>query len=196
MSACSRSATAIITPLRAGLILGPYEDVGRLPWWLRRLARGGRVLAPGPPTRPLQYLDGRDLANWMLLVAHRRSGGIYNTISRPGYATMGSLLEAARTVTGSTAELVWAGPDVVESAQLSEWTELPIWTSPTGDLAGLHAGDVTAAYRAGLSCRPVWQTVADTWNWLLAEGEPARPAGHPPVGHDPERERAVLDRIT
>ncbi|MDX2650351.1 reductase, partial [Streptomyces sp. PA03-1a] len=32
---------------RAGLILGPYENIGRLPWWLTRVARGGPVLAPG-----------------------------------------------------------------------------------------------------------------------------------------------------
>lgn len=181
---------------RAGLILGPYETVGRLPWWLRRMERGGQVLAPGPATRPLQYIDARDLAAWMLAAADRRLGGIFNTVSRPGHATMSSLLEAARSATKSDAELVWVKPEVIESAGIAAWTELPIWAPPTGELAGLHDGDVSAAYREGLHCRPVEETVADTWDWLTREGDPVPPAHYPSVGLDPNRERSVLDRHT
>jgi nucleoside-diphosphate-sugar epimerase len=180
---------------RAGLILGPYEIVGRLPWWLHRIERGGQVLAPGPATRPLQYIDARDLAAWMLAAADRGLGGIFNTVSRPGHATMSSLLEAARSATRSDAKLVWAEPDVIESAGIAAWTELPIWAPPTGELAGLHDGDVSAAYREGLYCRPVAETVADTWDWLMREGDPIPPVRYPPVGLDRDRERAVLDRL-
>src|SRR6266536_4205731 len=60
---------------RAGLILGPGEDVGRLPWWLHRIARGGPVLAPGPADLPLQYIDVRDLANWLLDQPQRGTAG-------------------------------------------------------------------------------------------------------------------------
>ncbi len=86
---------------RAGLILGPYEIVGRMPWWLGRIERGGDVLAPGPPDRPLQFIDCRDLAAWMLSAADRGLGGAFNTVSQPGHATMASLLDAAISVTGS-----------------------------------------------------------------------------------------------
>ncbi len=177
---------------RAGLILGPYERVGRLPWWLRRIERGGDVLAPGPADLPLQYIDGRDLARWLLHAADEGISGAFNTVSRPGHATMAELLEAAVEVTGSRARLVWAPPEVIEAAGISPWTELPVWVPPDSELAGLHAGDVTAAYATGLGCRPVRETVADTWAWLQAEGDPeilARP-GQP--GLDPEREREVL----
>lgn len=85
---------------RAGLILGPYERVGRLPWWLRRVERAGRVLCPGPPTRPLQYIDGRDLAEWILVMAEQSLGGTFNTVSVPGHTTMGELLTAAASVVG------------------------------------------------------------------------------------------------
>ncbi|WP_202977856.1 NAD-dependent epimerase/dehydratase family protein [Nocardioides daphniae] len=44
---------------RAGLILGPHEDIGRLPWWLGRIAAGGEVVAPGRPDRPLQSVRRR-----------------------------------------------------------------------------------------------------------------------------------------
>jgi 2'-hydroxyisoflavone reductase len=174
---------------RAGLILGPYERVGRMPWWLRRIERGGDVLAPGPRDLPLQYIDCRDLASWLLLAADRGLGGAFNAVSRPGHATMGSLLEAAVAATGSDARLVWVSPEVIAAAGIEPWTELPIWAPPDGEMAGLHTGDVTAAYAAGLACRPVGQTVADTWKWLLAEGDPEPRPGQ---GLSPERERAVL----
>jgi nucleoside-diphosphate-sugar epimerase len=157
---------------RAGLILGPYERVGRLPWWLRRLERGGAVLAPGPQDRPLQYIDGRDLAEWILAATAQGVGGVFNTVSRPGHTTTGELLGVAREVTGSRARLVWVPAATVTAAGVSPWTELPIWVPPDGELAGLHSGDVSAAYGVGLRCRPVTETVSDTWKWLQAEGDP------------------------
>ena len=177
---------------RAGLILGPYEAVGRLPWWLRRIERGGDVLAPGPPDRPLQYIDCRDLAGWLLHAADTGICGAFNTVSQPGHATMASLLAAVVDATGSAARLVWVPAEVIEAAGIEPWIELPIWLPPDGAGAGLHAGDVSAVYQAGLSCRPVAQTVADTWAWLQREGDPRPAPGRPVHGLDPEREQAVL----
>ena len=176
---------------RAGLILGPYERVGRLPWWLRRVQRGGRVLAPGPADRPLQFIDGRDLAQWMLSAADKEVGGVFNTVSRPGHATMGELLDTCRAVTASGAELVWTPPEGIAKANIAPWTELPLWVPPDGDLAGLHAGDVSAALKHGLDCRPVADTVADTWAWLQAEGDPPS-LSDGSVGLDAQRETQVL----
>ncbi len=158
---------------RPGLVLGPYERVGRLPFWLNRIKRGGRVPCPGPPDQPLQYIDARDLAHWVLDAAGRSVAGAFNTVSRRGHTTMGELLEQCRTVTGSDAKLVWVSPQAVDAAGVAPWTELPIWLPPTGEYAGLHDGDVSAAYAAGLTCRPVAETVSDTWAWLQAEGLPA-----------------------
>jgi len=179
---------------RAGLILGPYEHVGRLPWWLRRLQRGGRVLAPGPKDRPLQYIDGRDLAAWLIDAAEHRLGGVFNAVSQPGHTTMGELLDATRVATGGRAELVWVPTEVIEQAGLAAWTELPIWVPPDGDLAGLHAADVSAAFAHGLWCRPVGETVADTWAWMEAEGDPAS-LSDGSVGLEPAREIEVLATV-
>jgi nucleoside-diphosphate-sugar epimerase len=179
---------------RAGLILGPYERVGRLPWWLRRLQRAGRVLCPGPPIRPLQYIDGRDLAEWILAMAEQRLGGPFNTVSVPGHTTMGELLETALHVVGASAELIWVTPSVIEQAGITPWTELPIWVPPDGERAGLHAGDVSAAHARGLRCRPVADTVTDTWSWLQAEGDPTS-LSNGTIGLPPEREAYVLSAI-
>jgi len=177
---------------RAGLILGPYELVGRMPWWLRRIERGGEVLAPGPRDMPIQYIDGRDLAAWMLHAADEKISGAFNAVSRPGHATMESLLNATVSAVGSDARLVWVDPEVVEAAGIEGWTELPVWVPPYGEAASLHDGDVSAIYAAGLTCRPVTETVADTWRWLRAEGDPPPPQGRPAHGLDPDREREVL----
>ena len=180
---------------RAGLVLGPYEVVGRLPWWLDRIAAGGRVPAPGPTDRPLQYLDARDLAAWLLRGAADGITGVFNTVSRPGHTTIGDLLGACVSVTGSGAELVWVGPDAVAAAGVSGWTDLPIWVPPTGELAGLHDCDVSAAHDAGLRCRPMEETVADTWAWLQREGRPEPPHDRGgDLGLSEDQERQLLAR--
>ncbi|HWE55246.1 MAG TPA: NAD-dependent epimerase/dehydratase family protein [Acidimicrobiales bacterium] len=176
---------------RAGLILGPYELIGRLPWWLRRLERGGPVLCPGPPGRALQYIDGRDLASWMLDMAAAGRGGVFDTVSRAGHTTMGALLETANRVTGGRAELVWVTPDLVEAQGISPWTELPIWLPPEGEAAGLHAGNTNKVHKAGMVCRPIADTVESTWRWLETEGDPpSLEEGR--VGYSAAREQAAL----
>jgi nucleoside-diphosphate-sugar epimerase len=181
------------TFLRAGLILGPHEDVHRLPYWLLRLARGGDVLAPGPADQPLQFVDARDLAAFTLDAAAAGRGGAYNMVARRGHATMRSLLEAARAATGADARLVWAEPELIAEQGIEPWTELPLWLPPGHEAAGLLAIDVEKAYAAGLRPRPAEETVRDTWAWLSALGAaPPVRKDLPPVGLDPERERAAL----
>jgi 2'-hydroxyisoflavone reductase len=180
--------------VRAGLILGPYENVGRLPWWLTRIARGGPVLAPGPRDLPLQYVDVRDLAAWVLGAVGQELSGPYNLMSEQGHATMGELLEACARVTGSDAELRWTAPEFVLGAGIEPWTELPVWVPPGTDMHdALHAADVSRAVAAGLSCRPVAETVADTWSWLTSIGgvAPQRP-DRTRKGLDPESEAKAL----
>jgi nucleoside-diphosphate-sugar epimerase len=179
--------------VRAGLILGPYENIGRLPWWLERIARGGPVLAPGPRDLPLQYVDARDLAAWTLDAAEAGLGGPHNLVSPPGHTTTARLLEACAAVTGSDAELRWTDPRVILDAGVQPWTELPVWVPPGELYDTLHRGDVSRALATGLRCRPVTETVADTWAWLrtLEGGAPQRP-DRPRVGLDPEVEARLL----
>ncbi|MGR6970021.1 SDR family oxidoreductase [Streptomyces cynarae] len=180
--------------VRAGLILGPYENVGRLPWWLTRIARGGPVLAPGPRELPLQYVDVRDMAEWILGAAAQELSGPFNVISPQGHATMGELLDACVDVTGAAAELRWTGPEVILDAGIEPWTQLPVWVPPGSDMHdSLHSADVSRALATGLSCRSVGETVADTWSWLRDVGgtAPMRP-DRTSKGLDPAVEARVL----
>ncbi|MFJ2026135.1 NAD-dependent epimerase/dehydratase family protein [Streptomyces sp. NPDC087897] len=178
---------------RAGLIIGPGENIGRLPWWLSRIARGGPVIAPGSPATELQYIDARDVARWMLDAGVRGLHGAYNTVSRPGHTTMGELLAACVAVTGSDAELRWTDAETLLAAGVEPWSDLPVWLPPGELYDTLHRGDHTKAYAAGLRCRPVEETVADTWSWLCALGgtAPRRP-DRPAVGLAPALEAKLL----
>ena len=178
---------------RAGLILGPRENIGRLPWWLTRIARGGPVLAPGPRELSLQYIDARDLAGWVLDAAARGLGGPFNVVGPPGHTTMGELLETCVKVTGGAAELRWTGPERIAAAGVEPWTQLPVWLPPGELYDTLHRGDVSRALAEGLRCRPVAETVADTWAWLQGVGgrAPQRP-DRPVVGLDAGTEAEVL----
>jgi 2'-hydroxyisoflavone reductase len=181
---------------RAGLILGPYEDVGRLPWWLRRLHRGGPTLAPGPRDLPLQYVDARDLAAFLLHAAAGGLTGAYNLVSPSGHTTIGELLEVAAEVTGGHAQLCWLDPQTVLAAGIEPWTQLPVWLPPGADHAFMHGGDVSRAHTAGLRNRPVRETVADTWAWLASLSDtPPQRTDRPPVGLDPAVEAKVLAEV-
>ena len=176
--------------LRAGLIIGPRENIGRLPWWLNRIARGGAVVAPGPADAAIQYVDARDLAAFGLDTA---ATGPLNVVSPPDVTTMHDLLEACVAVTDSDAELRWFTPARLEAAGVEPWTELPVWIPPGADSDGMHRGDVSKALAAGLAIRPLRETVADTWEWLRSIGgvAPQRP-DRVPVGLPVEKENALL----
>ncbi|TMR00424.1 NAD-dependent epimerase/dehydratase family protein [Actinomadura soli] len=181
--------------VRAGLILGPYENIGRLPWWLNRIAKGGKVLAPGPRDAGLQYIDVRDLAAWTLDAIEQGLGGPFDLVSPPDHTTMQELLEACIHTTDSDAELVWTPPETILEAGIEPWMDLPIWLPPGEDYDTLHRGNVAKALSTGLRCRTVQETVADTWEWLQSIGgrAPQRP-DRPTVGLDAETEAKVLCR--
>lgn len=176
---------------RAGLVLGPHENVGRLPFWLDRVARGGRVPVPGPPDLPIQLLDARDLAAWLRRCAVGGTAGAFNVVSPPGRVTMGDVIASCVRATRSDARLVWLTPQQVESAGVEPWTELPLWLPPGHEAAGLHDCDVSAALAAGFTSRPVDETVADTWVWIRREGMPAGTA-RGGRGYDDEAARRLL----
>ncbi|WP_181019964.1 NAD-dependent epimerase/dehydratase family protein [Nonomuraea typhae] len=182
---------------RAGMILGPYENVGRIPWWLRRLEKGGRVLAPDPRDTPLQYLDVRDMADWLVGSAERRLGGSYIVTGRPDDITVEELLTTAMEVTGSTAELVWTPYDVLAGEGLGLGRELSMYMPDGSRPVGINDADTSAVFDAGLTVRPLRDTLADTWAWLQAEGDPPpHPLGTDPSNWtDPVAEQRLLARL-
>jgi 2'-hydroxyisoflavone reductase len=180
---------------RAGLIIGPHENVGRLPWWLTRIARGGEVLAPGDPDVPMQLVDARDLAAFMLDCAQAGTGGTVNATGPRGNATMGGWLEDCVAATGSGATLTWVPDDLLLEHGVEPWTELPLWMPPGQGADHAWDAETAQAERLGMRSRPVGDTVRDTWDWLRAAG--AMPDQPPrryldPHGIDPDKEVGIL----
>jgi nucleoside-diphosphate-sugar epimerase len=176
--------------LRPGVLLGPYENVGRLPWWLTRIARGGQVLAPGPADRPIQPIDARDVSGFLLDRLEAGDANLFNLAAPQEHATLGSLLNACIQATGSDAELVWVDPDFLLVHGVGQWTELPLWRT----YPGTWAVDTGRAEAVGLRCRPIADTVRDTWAWLHAGGQPigGEEGRWDEHGIDAEKERRVL----
>ena len=81
--------------VRPGLIVGPHDPTDRFTYWPRRAERGGPVLAPAPPDQPLQMVDVRDLAGWMLRLVESGRTGVFNATSPPG-ASAASSCSASR----------------------------------------------------------------------------------------------------
>lgn len=172
--------------LRAGLIVGLHDGVGRLPWWLDRVARGGPVLAPGDPDGELRLIDARDIAAFALL----RPAGTFEVTGPARQITRRQLFEELREVTRSDAEFHWVPDEYLAEAGVEGWTEVPLWI-PAKEAPGLFAHDTRPADAAGLACRSVRDTLHDVWQWMTELPGGWRPAERTP-GLAPERERELL----
>lgn len=177
----------------AGLILGPHENAGRLTWWLKRIARGGDVLAPGDPNRRIGPIDARDIALFGLRCIENGSYGAFATAGPASADTMADMLEACVRETGSGARLRWADDEFLVAHNIDQWTGLPAWSVEGGAAAAVWDVHSERAIEAGLSCRPIAETVRDTWAWLRdvegLEDEDGRIKGH---GTAPKVEAAAL----
>jgi 2'-hydroxyisoflavone reductase len=181
---------------RPGLILGPFEDIGRLPWWLDRASRGGRMLAPGRPERPIQYVDARDLAAWVLDGLEDGLSGAVDLVCPSGHTTTQTLLDAVVAETGGVAQLVWVDEERVLASGAEPWTQLPCWLPEVGADAGLFEGDTARAIETGLRSRPVEETVRDTWAWVQSAGMPLQRPDRPVHGLPHELEERLLASVS
>jgi nucleoside-diphosphate-sugar epimerase len=199
-AAAERAAEAAmpgrVLHLRAGVIVGPHENIGRLPYWLRRMRQGGDVLAPEPRRAPIQLIDARDLARWVLAMASDCRAGVFNAVAPPGLLTWEELLELCRAVVNPHARLCWVDGERVAAALADPWSELPLWPAPVADAAAVYAIAADRAREAGLKIRPPAATVGETWAWLREGGEQAGWRSELRAsGLDPELERRLLAEL-
>ena len=187
---CERAAEGAmpgrVLVVRPGMIVGPHDYTDRFPYWCRRVAAGGEVLAPGNPGRQVQLIDARDLASWTIRMAEERQSGAYNATGPESRLTMRTMLEGVRAAVGSDARFTWVPEEFLLEAGVEPWTELPFWVPE--EMAGILAADVGKAVGAGLAFRPLADTVRDTLAWdARRNGPPEIEAGMPR-----EREGKVL----
>lgn len=134
--------------VRPGLIAGLHDPTGRFTYWARRLVRGGEVLAPGPPERRVQFVDVRDLGDWIVSALERELSGTFNATNEG--VPWGDLL--------ARADVTWVSDEFLREHGVGPWLELPLWL-PDPASAGMHETDVSRAVAAGLRFRPPEETL-------------------------------------
>lgn len=161
-----------VLTVRPGLIVGPYDYSDRFSYWVDRVAKGGEVLAPGCPERPVQFIDVRDLAEWVVLMAEKNITGTYNAVGPQDVLTMGALLEKCKEVSGSDAEFTWVSERYLMENKVGPWVEMPLWIPEEFPLQGeekpwngFMAINKRKAAQMGLTFRPLSQTIEDTLIW-------------------------------
>jgi 2'-hydroxyisoflavone reductase len=163
-------------------VVGPYDPTDRFTYWVRRVDEGGDVLAPAPPEGPVQFIDVRDLAAFLLRHLESATAGVFNVIAPP--VSLVDLLEACRSASGSDATFAWAPPAFLRAQGVEPWSDLPLWLP---DDPGANRFDPGRALAAGLAPRSTDDTVRDTLTW-----DRARPREPMRTGLDRDRERLVL----
>jgi 2'-hydroxyisoflavone reductase len=166
--------------VRPGLIVGPHDPTGRFTYWPHRVARGGDVLAPGPPERTVQFVDVRDLGAWIVELCERGVGGTFNA-TNAGIA-WGELLATCAADAQDGQRLAWVTDEFLREHDVGEWIELPLWIADPA-WRGIHQADISQALAEGLRFRPLVDTVRAT----LEQAQPVEG-----VGLTAEREAALL----
>ena len=182
--------SAIIRPT---YIVGPGDPTDRFTYWPVRVAKGGEMIAPGSASDPIQFIDVRDLANFMRACVEQRLSGSYNACNPPGAVTIGDLLETSKRVSGANTKFVWAPTEFLEKNKALEGLEVPIWAPPVGELAGATLVSSARAVAKGLRFRPLETTVRDTLAWHKTR--PAEQQQTLRAGFSPEREAQLLKAL-
>ncbi|HEX8597802.1 MAG TPA: SDR family oxidoreductase [Chloroflexia bacterium] len=172
--------------VRPTLIVGPRDPTDRFSYWVRRIAQGGEVLAPAESDRPVQLIDVRDLAAWIVSMAEDRATGVFNGAGPATPLTMGDLLETAREALDSDARFTWVEERFLLEREVAPWMELPVWVPE--EIVAMHGVRNERALAAGLRIRPLEDTVRATREWMLENPERSQPQGT----LAPEREQELL----
>ena len=195
---CERAAQAAFGSAclinRPGLLVGPHDPTGRFDWWVQRVQRGGTMLAPGDPRAPVQLIDARDAAAWMLLQSEHGTAGVFNLTGPNQPLDFGRLLQTVIDTLQPSARLQWVDEAFLLAQGVAPWSDLPLWL-PRAQ-SGMLAVNLDRARATGLLCRPLTQTLRDTAGGLAAAGESAPSSAdgppRPAVGLTVQREAALL----
>lgn len=170
--------TSIVRP---PIIVGPLDNTDRFTFWYRRVDDGGDILAPGDPSDPLQYIDVRDLANFVVRMAEENITGIYNVSGPASTLTAGGFLWGLRASTGNPSTFTWVNWDFLEARGMRGTQEVPGWRPPRG-FYRYNAVDNRKALAAGITFRPLAVSAMETLEWwrgkAAATGSEAMRAGY------------------
>lgn len=146
--------------IRPGLIVGPLDPTGRFSYWPLRVLEGGKILAPGEPTQPVQFIDVRDLAKWTVAMIERKETGIYNATGPSMPISFKKFLEECQSLSPNSCDFIWVEENFLMKHQVQDWVDLPLWLSSKRNMPGFLNASIKKALKAGLSFRPLLETLS------------------------------------
>lgn len=173
--------------IRPGLIVGEFDWTDRWTYWVMRVARGGEVFAPGNPESFVQFIDAKDLAEWIVYLTETYATGIYNAVNKPFELSFENMLEEIKTVTGSDANFTWASEEFMEQNKVAPWSDMPLHVPVS--LESTRTANIDAALEKGLKIRPLQETIRETLDWRKTVGDKMK------AGISSEREQDLLKKM-
>ncbi len=187
--------------IRPGYIVGPGDTSDRFTYWPVRVARGGEVLVPGRRTDPVQYIDVRDLAEWMVHLMESGASGSFNAVGPAAPQTLAQFIDGLAPISAPGSTFTW----IEDYAFLKAYPLRPKtaadpgglfeaipWEMVEGDELGHMRISNRKARAAGLTCRPLVVTARDTLAWRQSDAVPEALRAKPRYVLTPEQERAIL----
>jgi 2'-hydroxyisoflavone reductase len=172
------------TLVRPGYIVGPGDPTDRFTYWPARFLRGGECLAPGDPDNDLQFIDVRDLGEWIVHVIEANVTGPFNAVGFDGQISVAEFLYTGKGTLNHTCSFTWVDDAFLEANKVSAWGEMGCWTPKAKN--GHSSNQKSIA--AGAKYRPIAETIRDTAAWVK-DGRGNREWG---AGMKPEREQELL----
>lgn len=172
--------------IRPGLIVGEFDFTDRFTYWVMRIVSGGEVLAPANPDAPVQFIDAKDLMEWLVKMIEWNETGIYNAINKPFALTFGQMLEEIKKTSGSDAEFTWVSEEFMDENDVAPWSDMPLHLPES--LEFMRTANVDKALSKGLKIRSLCETVRETLNWRNRIDEPMK------AGISIEREKELLEK--
>lgn len=173
-----------VLKVRAGLLVGAFDYTDRLPYWVQRVAQGGKVLVPGSSDRLVQLIDVSDIAKWVFDMAEKGNGGTFNVTGPSEPLTMEELLNTCKGAANSDCEWVWTDESFLLERGVQPWTEMPLWVPEHFPLEGeaepwkgASSISIEKAVKAGLTFRPLRETIEEVHNWLRTRQDVILKAG-------------------
>lgn len=155
--------------VRPGLIVGPGDESDRFSYWPWRVEKGGEVMAPGNPTDPVQFIDARDLAEWIIRMAEQGTTGVFNATGPKKKLGIGGMLDGIKKATKSNAQFTWVPADFLAEQKIRPWADMPVWIPPRGEETGFAEISIKRALDKGLTFRTLGDTTQATLEWLKAQ---------------------------